>query len=90
MIEAHVIFRGKVQGVFFRRCICNHVKSFRIVGVVRNKSDGTVEAFFQGEKLEIEKLIAAIEQNSGKANLDQVDISFQSPQKIYPDFSIDY
>jgi|GEM_PF-6940337 len=34
MIEAKVIFSGKVQGVFFRKTVFNHAQNFSINGYV--------------------------------------------------------
>ena len=90
MIEARVIFHGKVHGVFFRKCVLDHSKSFLITGIVRNLSNGTVEAIFQGEKSEIERVIESIKKDPGRGSLHKVEVKLQEPQNIYTSFSIEY
>ncbi|MGD9089324.1 MAG: acylphosphatase, partial [Desulfobacterales bacterium] len=43
-ICAHVIISGRVQGVFFRVETQRAAERFGVVGWVRNRPDGTVEA----------------------------------------------
>ena len=49
-ICAHVVISGRVQGVFFRASTKNKAEELCLTGWVRNRSDGTVEACFEGEE----------------------------------------
>jgi acylphosphatase len=56
-IRFHVIISGKVQGVFFRSKTKRTAIELDITGWVRNLADGRVEAVFEGEKENIERMI---------------------------------
>ena len=55
--RAHVIFEGKVQGVFFRANTRKFALANGINGWVMNLPDGTVEAVFEGERGAVERTI---------------------------------
>jgi acylphosphatase len=48
-VARRVVVHGSVQGVFFRDTTRRHAESRGVAGWVRNRSDGTVEAHFEGE-----------------------------------------
>lgn len=56
-IRAHVLVSGKVQGVFFRSSTQDKAEELSVSGWVRNLADGRVEAVFEGEKEDIEKMV---------------------------------
>jgi acylphosphatase len=56
-VRAHVLAKGRVQGVFFRVTTREEAKKRSIVGWIRNLSDGSVEAIFEGEKGKVKALI---------------------------------
>lgn len=56
-VKAHVIFYGRVQGVFFRANTREKARELGVNGWVRNLSDGSVEAVFEGEKAPVTRLI---------------------------------
>ena len=47
-VKVHVNIFGKVQGVFFRMETQRAAERFGVLGWVRNKRDGSVEAVFEG------------------------------------------
>ncbi|MCZ7401100.1 MAG: acylphosphatase [Candidatus Methanoperedens sp.] len=55
--RAHVLVSGKVQGVFFRSSIKDKAEELGISGWVRNLPDGRVEAIFEGEKDDVDKMV---------------------------------
>lgn len=58
MVRKHYIFHGRVQGVGFRITVYQKATQLGLTGWVKNKSDGTVEACFQGEARLIEQVIS--------------------------------
>jgi acylphosphatase len=54
----HVYISGLVQGVFFRAETQRTAKGFNLTGWVRNMADGRVEALFEGEDTNVDKMIA--------------------------------
>lgn len=62
-VRCHVIFTGRVQGVFFRATSAELASGYPIVGYVRNLRDGSVELEAQGPAADVEAFIAAIEKH---------------------------
>ena len=61
LVRATVEFRGTVQGVGFRYTIVQAASGFAVTGWVRNESDGSVTMVAEGERAEIEGLIASVQ-----------------------------
>ena len=57
MKRVHVYISGRVQGVFFRAETQRAANSFHLTGWVRNMSDGRVEAVFEGEDANVDKML---------------------------------
>jgi Acylphosphatases len=55
--KAHVLVSGKVQGVFFRSNTKDMAEELGLSGWVRNLTDGRVEAVFEGEKEDVDKMM---------------------------------
>ena len=58
MIRRRVVVRGHVQGVFFRDTARRMAASRGVAGWVHNRSDGAVEAVFEGESGDVEALVS--------------------------------
>ena len=59
--RARIFFSGSVQGVGFRYAASNVARLFHVTGWVRNCSDGRVETVVEGTESEVEKFVAAVE-----------------------------
>ncbi|MCJ2534242.1 MAG: acylphosphatase, partial [Candidatus Thermoplasmatota archaeon] len=46
--NVHVLISGRVQGVWFRTSTKQKAEQLGLTGWVRNTSDGSVEAIFEG------------------------------------------
>ena len=57
MKRMHVYISGRVQGVFFRAETQRTADGFHLTGWVRNMSDGRVEALFEGEDQNVDKML---------------------------------
>lgn len=57
MLRLHVWVSGDVQGVGYRSFIKEKALELGITGWVKNLPDGRVEAAFQGENEQIQKMI---------------------------------
>jgi acylphosphatase len=86
---ARVVFRGRVQGVFFRANTQEKAQNRGITGWVRNMDDGSVEALFEGEEGEVRRLIEDIERGEGMgaAQVTHMDVRWLKPEG-YSDFDI--
>lgn len=60
MKRYHIHFQGRVQGVGFRATVRSLARDHRVVGQVRNLTDGSVELIIEGDPSELDNLLAAI------------------------------
>jgi acylphosphatase len=56
--RVHVLISGKVQGVWYRASTKQKADELVLTGWVKNTADGNVEAVFEGEKEDIDAMIA--------------------------------
>lgn len=88
-VAAHVYISGMVQGVFFRHNTKKQADKLNISGWVRNLSDGRVEAFFEGDKEAVEKMIAWCWEGPTLARVENVEVNWVKP-KGFKNFEITY
>ncbi len=88
--RANVIFKGKVQGVFFRANTERKAIELRIAGWVRNRDDGSVQAVFEGPKNRIDELISWCQKHQPYAKVDDIEINWEEYQNEFDDFEIRY
>lgn len=86
--RAHVVVRGRVQGVFFRASASEQARARKLAGWVRNAPDGSVEAVFQGPRADVEHLIAWCHDGPPAARVTSVDVSWQEPTMDEPSFDL--
>lgn len=55
----HVLVSGRVQGVWFRGWTVEQARARSLDGWVRNLPDGTVEALFAGDALDVDAMLDA-------------------------------
>lgn len=60
-IARRVVVHGRVQGVFFRASTREKARVHGLVGWVRNRPDGAVEAWLEGPAEHVTALLAWIE-----------------------------
>lgn len=56
-----IVFRGRVQGVGFRRIVTRLVEHEGLTGWIRNEPDGSVRMVAEGTEAAQERALAAIE-----------------------------
>lgn len=81
-IRRRVKVHGRVQGVFFRDSTRRHAMTVGVAGWVRNCSDGTVEAVFEGEEDAVRRMVDWIREGPGRAEVDRVDVDEEEPEGL--------
>ena len=76
-IRAHVVITGKVQGVFFRMETKRTADMYGVYGWVQNKSNGTVEAVFEGDKEQVGSIVDWCKKGPPFANVRRVDVKWE-------------
>lgn len=69
-----VRIRGRVQGVFFRVWTRNQAERAGVSGWVANCSDGSVEAWLEGDAEALDTLIDLMRRGPPGARVDSLDI----------------
>jgi acylphosphatase len=81
-IRRRVTAHGRVQGVFFRDSTRDEAERRGVSGWVRNTSQGTVEAVFEGEPDDVEALVWFCREGPGSADVDRVDVDEEEPEGL--------
>jgi len=89
-IRAHVFVSGRVQGVFFRSETRYEAKRRNVAGWVQNTSDGRVEAIFEGEKEDVEKMIDFCRRGPSGARVMKIDVRWEDYIGEFKDFKVRY
>ena len=77
LVARRVTVSGQVQGVFFRDTCARRARAEGVTGWVRNRADGTVEAWFQGHAQAVENMVTWCRQGpplAAVADVDAVDV----------------
>jgi acylphosphatase len=89
-VRAHVVISGRVQGVFFRSNTKREAVKLGLTGFVRNLDDGSVEAVFEGEKSEVEKIIEFCKKGPSGSEVSSVDVQWEKFKAEFTEFDIEY
>lgn len=76
-VRAHVIFLGRVQGVFFRDNTRRKAEELGVTGWVRNLRNGSVEAVMEGPREVVEELINWCKSSQPYANVAEAKVSWE-------------
>lgn len=83
-----VIVAGRVQGVGFRYSTRQMAQQLGIVGWVRNRPDGTVEAWAQGAPEIVAQFSRFLEQGPRPAWVASIDVSEMEPDHTLDAFDV--
>ena len=72
--------RGRVQGVFFRAETRERARSLGIGGWIRNNSDGSVEAVFEGPPERVELLVDWCRRGPQGAEVEALDVEWEESE----------
>ncbi len=82
MTRRRVVVHGRVQGVFFRGSTVERAREVGVNGWVRNRSDGTVEAVFEGSAAQVEEMLRFCREGPPWARVDRVEEFEEEPESI--------
>ena len=85
--QLSVIFRGHVQGVYFRATTEHIARSFAVTGRVWNLPDGRVSMVAEGTEPEVEAFLSRIQEVRSDHITDVERESSMGPRQ-YEDFAI--
>jgi acylphosphatase len=79
MRRVHIVVAGQVQGVFFRALCAEQARALGVAGWVRNGSDGSVEAVFEGLGSSVDAMVRWCGKGPPQAHVDSVDVREEPP-----------
>lgn len=82
------VVHGIVQGVSFRYYTRREASQLGLAGWVRNRWDGTVEVVAEGERGQLEKLLAWLHHGPSGAVVERVDARWTEPAGEFARFEI--
>lgn len=75
VVRRRVVVLGEVQGVFFRDSTRREAESRRVGGWVRNRSDGAVEAVFEGSIDAVQAMVEWCRSGPSRAEVEDMEVS---------------
>jgi acylphosphatase len=73
LARLRLVVTGRVQGVFFRRAALNEARALGLKGFARNSAEGSVEILAEGERRNLEALLAWTRHGPPHARVDGVE-----------------
>jgi acylphosphatase len=71
-----------VQGVFFRETTRRRALAAGVAGWISNQPDGAVAAVFEGERDDVERLLAFVREGPPGARVEWIDVSTEEPEGL--------
>jgi acylphosphatase len=81
-IARRVVVHGRVQGVFFRETTRRRAYRAGVAGWVRNNSDGSVEAWFEGDPDDVDVMVHFAGIGPSGAHVRSVDVENVEPEGL--------
>jgi acylphosphatase len=81
-VRRRVRVHGQVQGVFFRDSTRERAQAAGVAGWVRNCSDGSVEAVFEGDESAIDEMLEFSRGGPQSAQVRRVEVSAEKPEGL--------
>jgi acylphosphatase len=76
------VVTGRVQGVFFRDTTRRRAEAAGVSGWVGNRSDGAVEAVFEGDETAVAELVEFCRRGPSRAEVAAVEITDEEPEGL--------
>jgi acylphosphatase len=87
-VRRRVVVRGEVQGVFFRDSTRREAEARGVTGSVTNRSDGAVEALFEGSEEAVDAMIEFCRSGPSRAQVEDVEVIEEEPEGRGGGFSV--
>ena len=86
--NAHAMISGTVQGIFYRSAVRSRAKILFVNGWIKNLPDGRVEGVFEGDRDDVDELIAFCRTGHPQAAVLDIDVEWQRPRGNFIGFEI--
>ncbi len=86
--EAHIVVRGRVQGVYFRGSLKQQADMRGLSGWVRNRPDGSVEAVVQGPRAAVDSVVAWAQRGPRGARVESAEVHWPEVEALLDTFEV--
>ena len=86
--RAHVIMSGMLQGFFVRSAVKTKARLLKINGWIRNNTESELEAVFEGEKDELERMVEFLRMGPNRAVIYNFDLKWEDHTGEFQEFEI--
>ena len=88
IIRVRILIEGRLQAINFRYHTQQQAKKLGLVGFIRTLSDGRTEIEAQGDKDDIEKLLAWCQEEPQGSQIRSIFYRYDEPNDRYADFNV--
>ena len=88
LARVNVHYSGRVQGVGFRYTVKSLVTGYDVLGTIRKLPDGRVELVAEGERVELEEFLQAVQDSGLRRHIQDEDIVWEEAQDKFKGFEI--
>jgi acylphosphatase len=81
-VRRRVVAHGEVQGVFFRDSTRKEAVRRGVAGWIENRSDGAVEAVFEGPPDAVDAMVEFCRAGPGRARVERLDERDEEPEGL--------
>ncbi|MDP3894566.1 acylphosphatase [Nocardioides sp.] len=82
VVAREVVVHGRVQGVFFRESCRREAQQGSLTGWVSNEPDGTVRAWFEGPKAQVDAICEWCRHGPPSARVTRVELVNRQPEGL--------
>ena len=87
-MEAHLIIKGRVQGVFFRSFVQRNARLLGLFGYAKNLESGDVEIVVAGARETVDELTKRCYDGPADAEVDVIEVQWRAPTEQFKRFEI--
>ncbi len=84
------VAHGKVQGVGFRFFVRENASRFGLNGWVKNRADGTVELYVEGDDANVREFLKKVEKGPTFGHVSDLEVEWTESQNEYTGFDITF
>jgi acylphosphatase len=81
-VARRAVVHGRVQGVWFRETTRRRAEAHGVSGWVRNRDDGAVEAWLEGDPDDVDAMIGFLRLGPPAAQVERVEVEEVAPAGI--------
>jgi acylphosphatase len=81
-VRKRVRVEGRVQGVFFRDSVRRAAQPRGVAGWAANRDDGSVEAVFEGNAEDVERMVQLCRESPGHSSVERVEVFDERPEGL--------